>query len=144
MNWHGKLQEDSVIRGHHVYKLIWTPVNQGGIICTTEDNAHDMYTVMVIKDNHTVGYLCTSSDLWTGKAHPQHTHLPTCSVCHIPVLRPGIYLGSTHLFSISSSLDLGLIQGWHLFKEIQQAMTARWPPKKLILTATYVTKILII
>ena len=39
----------SVVRGHHVYKTIWTPVVGEMLLLKTEDNnEHDLYAVAVL------------------------------------------------------------------------------------------------
>ena len=60
---HGSVSEDrheetSVIRGHHVYKSVWTPEVGKELSLVTEDgNEHDKYAVAVIKDGYVVGHM---------------------------------------------------------------------------------------
>ena len=42
----------SVIRGHHVYKSVWTPM-----VAAEDDNEHDRYTIAVMKDGYVVGHI---------------------------------------------------------------------------------------
>ena len=48
-------EEASVIRGHHVYKSVWTP-EVGEELSTEDGNEHDKYAVAVIKDGYVVGH----------------------------------------------------------------------------------------
>ena len=49
---------DSMVRGHHIYREVWTPVVGEHLECIREeDNAEDRYAVAVIKDSTTVGHL---------------------------------------------------------------------------------------
>lgn len=45
-------EKESVVRGHHVYKAVWTPCN-GEILALEPErtNEHDQYAVAVLKDN---------------------------------------------------------------------------------------------
>lgn len=44
---------DSVIRGHHIYKSIWTPVVGETLSLTLDSgNEHDIYAVGLVKDDH--------------------------------------------------------------------------------------------
>ena len=46
-------EEASVIRGHHVYKSVWTPEVGEELSVVTEDGIeHDKYAVAVIKDGY--------------------------------------------------------------------------------------------
>ena len=49
---------DGVIRGHHIYKSIWTPV-VGDILCVNEEtsNEHDDFAVCVRKEGTIVGHV---------------------------------------------------------------------------------------
>uniref|UniRef100_A0A1X7VJY3 HIRAN domain-containing protein n=1 Tax=Amphimedon queenslandica TaxID=400682 RepID=A0A1X7VJY3_AMPQE len=51
-------KKGSVIRGHHVYKRVWTPVF-GEILSATrkEDNSFDKHAVAILKDGLIVGHL---------------------------------------------------------------------------------------
>jgi hypothetical protein len=43
---------NSCVRGHHVYKDLWTPVVGEGLICRAEfGNVHDPYAIAVQKLN---------------------------------------------------------------------------------------------
>ena len=49
---------DSVVRGHHVYKSIWTPALAEELLVEQEnDNEHDLYAVCVMKDDTIVGHV---------------------------------------------------------------------------------------
>ena len=51
-------EEASVIRGHHVYKSVWTHEGGEELSLVTEDgNEHDKYAVAVIKDGYVVGHM---------------------------------------------------------------------------------------
>ena len=48
----------SSVRGHHIYKDIWTPVLGEILVCTQEQtNVHDVYAVAVKKDTNIVGHV---------------------------------------------------------------------------------------
>ena len=51
-----ELRKDSVVRGHHIYKSILTPVigEELNLECE-ESNEHDEYAVAVRKNGETVG-----------------------------------------------------------------------------------------
>ena len=43
---------ESVIRGHHVYKRVWSPrIGEQLVLRHEEDNHHDVRAVAIIKDN---------------------------------------------------------------------------------------------
>ena len=49
---------ESVIRGHHVYKTMWTPIVGELLQLALENgNAHDVYAVTVLKNACTVGHV---------------------------------------------------------------------------------------
>ena len=49
---------DSCIRGHHIYKDVWTPVVDEGLNCRREEgNISDPYAVAVIKSGNIVGHV---------------------------------------------------------------------------------------
>ncbi len=49
---------DSVIRGHHIYKTIWTPETGEGLGVAREDgNGHDLFAVCELKSGTTVGHV---------------------------------------------------------------------------------------
>ena len=58
---HGPMEEftiDSVVRGHHVYKSIWTP--RVGEVLPTEvedDNDEDVYAIAVLRGSVVVGHV---------------------------------------------------------------------------------------
>ena len=53
-----ELQIDSVVRGHHIYKSIWTPViGKERYLEPKESNEHDKYAVAVKKDGEIVGHV---------------------------------------------------------------------------------------
>ena len=47
---------DGVIRGHHIYKSVWTPFIGEGLVLKREEpeNIHDRYSVCVVKDGDAV------------------------------------------------------------------------------------------
>ena len=48
----------SVVRGHHIYKRVWTPVVGEELSLKTEDgNLHDKHAVAVIKDRQIVDHV---------------------------------------------------------------------------------------
>ena len=49
---------DTVIRGHHVYKDVWTPIIGEVLQCEKEEgNSHDLYAVAVKKLDSIVGHV---------------------------------------------------------------------------------------
>ena len=49
---------NSVVRGHHVYKCIWTPsVGEKLPLVTEVGNLHDKYAVCIKKDGEIVGHV---------------------------------------------------------------------------------------
>ena len=51
-------EKESVVRGHHVYKAIWTPVIGEELeVKTEEDNNHDQHAVAVVKDGLVIGHM---------------------------------------------------------------------------------------
>ena len=63
---------ESCVRGHHIYKDIWSPVIGERLVCERErHNTHDRYAVAVKRESTTVGHLpkkysCTFSLLLRG------------------------------------------------------------------------------
>ena len=56
-SYHASYEKMSVARGHHVYKVNWTPEVREVLQVRTEDgNEHDEHAVAVIKD----GPCCTT------------------------------------------------------------------------------------
>ncbi len=53
-----ELQVESIVRGHHVYKCIWTPVLEEELLTEQEDNnGYDNYAVCVKKGSIIIGHL---------------------------------------------------------------------------------------
>ena len=49
---------NSVVRGHHVYKSVWTPFLGEELVLEAEDgNEHDQHAVAVMKDATVVGHM---------------------------------------------------------------------------------------
>ena len=47
-----------MIRGHHIYKEIWTPLLEEALVCRQEtDNFHDWFAVAVMKGSDVVGHV---------------------------------------------------------------------------------------
>ena len=54
-------QKVSVVRGHHIYKVIWTPEVGEDLQLRPEDhNEHDTYAVAVVKGGSIVGHACST------------------------------------------------------------------------------------
>ena len=54
------LEKESVVRGHHIYKVVWTPTIREELLLEAEDdNEHDRYAVCVVKrsDSCVVGHV---------------------------------------------------------------------------------------
>ena len=52
----------SVVRGHHIYKRIWTPdIGELLNVITEDSNEHDAHAVAVLKSDHIVGHVPRSS-----------------------------------------------------------------------------------
>ena len=50
-SYHETFQKVSVVRGHHIYKVVWTPEVGEVLQVRTEDrNEHDEHAVAVVKD----------------------------------------------------------------------------------------------
>lgn len=48
----------SVIRGHHIYKAVWTPiVGETVQVCKEPSNPFDVHAVAILKDGSTVGHV---------------------------------------------------------------------------------------
>ena len=55
---HAVYEKESVVRGHHVYKVIWTPVIGEELeVRTEDDNDHDQHAVAVVKDGVVIGHM---------------------------------------------------------------------------------------
>ena len=55
---HGTFSTDSVIRGHRVYKDVWTPVVGEELMCQRElGNPRDPFAVSVLKESTIVGHV---------------------------------------------------------------------------------------
>ena len=56
----GVYEKESVVRGHHIYKTVWTPVIGEELpVEREEDNQHDQHAVAVVKN----GYVLASTIL---------------------------------------------------------------------------------
>ena len=52
-----KEEKKSMVRGHHIYKSIWTPAIGKDLLLEAEDgNEHDKHAVAVMKDCCIVGH----------------------------------------------------------------------------------------
>ena len=50
--------KSSVIRGHHVYKAIWTPALREELIVKVEDgNVHDEHAIALVIEGNVVGHM---------------------------------------------------------------------------------------
>ena len=57
-SYHESYQKVSVVRGHHIYKVVWTPEVGEVLQVRTEDgNEHDEHAVAVVKDGLIVGHV---------------------------------------------------------------------------------------
>lgn len=55
---HGTFSTDSVIRGHHVYKDVWTPVIGEELMCQRElGNLRDPFAVSVLNESTIIGHV---------------------------------------------------------------------------------------
>lgn len=55
------IEKESVVRGHHVYKAIWTPVIGEELSLRAEDNnEHDNHAVAVLKGRSVIGHVTRS------------------------------------------------------------------------------------
>ena len=58
------MEVQSVVRGHHVYKCVWTPVTGKELTVIPEDNNdHDSHAVVVMKDGEAIGHVPSPSQL---------------------------------------------------------------------------------
>ena len=54
----GEFTTDSMVRGHHVYQEVWTPITGEYLVCARElKNSQDRYAVAVLKHDEIVGHL---------------------------------------------------------------------------------------
>ena len=54
----GVYKKESVVRGHHIYKTVWTPVIGEELpVEREEDNQHDQHAVAVVKNGDIVGHM---------------------------------------------------------------------------------------
>ena len=54
----GVYEKESVVRGHHIYKTVWTPVIGEELpVEREEDNQHDQHAVAVVKNGDIVGHM---------------------------------------------------------------------------------------
>ena len=54
----GVYEKESVVRGHHIYKTVWTPVIGEELpVEREEDNQHDQHAVAVVKNGTIVGHM---------------------------------------------------------------------------------------
>lgn len=66
---------ESVIRGHHVFKEVWTPqLGEKLSLLQEKDNIHDRYAVSVVRDEELVGHVPRefSRAVWHFLAHDGH------------------------------------------------------------------------
>ena len=57
-SYHESYQKVSVVRGHHIHKVVWTPEVGEVLQVRTEDgNEHDEHAVAVVKDGLIVGHV---------------------------------------------------------------------------------------
>ena len=52
------MELQSVVRGHHVYKVVWTPViGEELSVKSEENNDHDRRAIAVMKDREVIGHV---------------------------------------------------------------------------------------
>ena len=52
------LQFKSSIRGHHIYKNVWTPsIGESLSLALESVNSHDRFAVSLVKDERVVGHM---------------------------------------------------------------------------------------
>ena len=86
----------SVVRGHHVYKSVQTPLlGESLSVCSEAGNNHDMYAVSVVKHGGIVGNLHREPlrTVWHFILHGGHV---TCEVTGKRKLGNGLKVASVH------------------------------------------------
>lgn len=53
----GALYDHSVIRGHRIYKRVWTPVVGKELLQRDLTNSYDIFAVAIMKDGMVVGHV---------------------------------------------------------------------------------------
>ena len=52
------MEIQSIVRGHHIYKVVWTPViGEELTVIPEENNDHDRHAIAVMKDGEVVGHV---------------------------------------------------------------------------------------
>ena len=51
----GVYEMESVVRGHHIYKSVWTPYS--GEVLTVEPETRDQYAVAILNNDSVVGHV---------------------------------------------------------------------------------------
>ena len=93
----------SVIRGHHIYKSIRTPIiGEELVLEAQDDNEHDKHAVGVMKDGCVIGHVPRSIHV----AINRHAHTYVCA--YVP--RP------RRLLALQPNLPPACKRGRHLFK----------------------------
>ena len=89
----------SVIRGHHIYKSIWTPIiGEELVLEAQDDNKHDKHAVGVMKDGCVVG------------------HVPVRTYVRAYVPRPRHQFETRRLLALQPNLPPACKRGRRLFK----------------------------
>ena len=100
------LEVESVVRGHHVYKAVWTPVIGEELLLEAEDdNVHDKYAVCVVRssDSCVVGHVPRSCSrvFWF---FPKRRGRITCRITGRRKLGVGLEVPCVYNFFASSTL----------------------------------------
>ena len=84
---------NSVVRGHHIYKDIWSSVHGEELYCRREfGNVHDLYAVSVIKQGtgiigHLPKRISTPCHLFLKKGGVFHAKLMDGAITHLTYLK---------------------------------------------------------
>ena len=100
----------SVIRGHHIYKDIWSPYIGEHLTLQREDsNTHDRHAVCLMKDNCAVGHVPRelSRVVWYFLCHGGRV---TCEVTGRRKRGKGLEVPCAHKFVVNSKHIKKLIQ----------------------------------
>jgi site-specific recombinase len=95
---------ESIVRGHHIYKTIWTPrLGETLTVQHEQDNDHDRYAVSVVKSEAIVGHApChLAKNMWYFLLHGGHI---TCEVIRKRKKGNGLEVPCTYTFTGTEKL----------------------------------------
>ena len=94
----------SVVRGHHIYKDVWTPIIGEQLLVEKEEgNEHDTFAIALLKDNSVVGHMPKELS-HIARHFLSHEGVITCTITGHRKFGKGLEVPCTYSFSGKSKI----------------------------------------